>query len=96
MYVLVCTNMYSDNGPCLGERSSPTGPYVWVGYGEVEERAVAFGAGLSALGLDPGQESFLGIYSQNNTEVSDQTQPYYIASQSLFNLGQNDAHLVQN
>lgn len=65
----VCERDCVGNGPCLGQRSSPTGPYVWVSYGEVEERATAFGAGLSALGMDPGQESFLGIYSANNTEV---------------------------
>lgn len=58
-----------DNGHCLGERSGPTGPYVWVSYGEVEERAKAFGAGLKAVGVESGQESFVGIYSQNGIEV---------------------------
>ena len=67
-HVSVCCAI--DNGKCLGERTGPTGPYRWLSYGEVEERAVAFGAGLSALGLEPGQESFLGIYSQNNIKVS--------------------------
>ena len=42
---------------------------MWITYGEVEERAIAFGAGLSALGLDVGQDSFVGIYSPNNIEV---------------------------
>ncbi len=60
----------AENGPCLGERSSPTGSYQWINYGEVEERALAFGAGLAALGLDPGTNSNVGIYSQNNIEVS--------------------------
>ena len=61
---------FTENGPCLAERSSPTGPYEWISYGEVEERALAFGAGLAALGLEPGQDSCVGIYSQNNIEVS--------------------------
>ena len=51
-------------------RSSPTGPYEWVTYSEVEERALAFGAGLAVLGLEPGKDSNVGIYSQNNIEVS--------------------------
>ena len=58
-----------ENGPCLGVRASPTGPYVWVSYGEVEERAKAFGAGLKEVGVESGQESFVGIYSQNGIEV---------------------------
>lgn len=40
-----------------------------MSYGQVEERAVAFGAGLSAVGMEPGQDSFVGIYSQNNISV---------------------------
>ncbi len=69
---LYCSGIYIyiEDGPCLGERSSPTGPYQWISYGEVEERALAFGAGLAVLGLEPGQESCVGIYSQNNIEVS--------------------------
>ena len=55
---------------CLGKRSAPDGPYVWISYGEVEERAVAFGAGLASIGVETGTESFIGIYSPNNIEVS--------------------------
>ena len=43
--------------------------YVWLKYSEVEERAKAFGAGLAKLGIDPGQESFIGIYCHNTVEV---------------------------
>ncbi len=56
--------------PCLGVRSSPTGPYEWLTYGEVEERALAFGAGLTDIGLETGQECFVGIYSKNDIEAS--------------------------
>ena len=66
---ILCMAWYADDGPCLGERVSPTGPYEWLSYGEVEKRAVAFGAGLSALGLEPGPESHVGIYSKNNIKV---------------------------
>ena len=57
------------SGPCLGWREGPTAPYSWISYEEVYKRAVQFGAGLCAIGLAPGQESMLGIYSQNNVEV---------------------------
>ena len=36
----------------------------------MEERAKAFGAGLSKLGVDVGQESYIGIYCHNIVEVS--------------------------
>lgn len=35
----------------------------------MEERAKAFGAGLAKLGIDPGQESYVGIYCHNMVEV---------------------------
>lgn len=42
---------------------------MWTSYKEVEERAIAFGAGLSSLELGTGQDSMLGIYSPNNIAV---------------------------
>ena len=36
----------------------------------MEERTKAFGSGLSQFGVEPGQESYVGIYSQNNVDVS--------------------------
>lgn len=58
----------SNSGPCLAERSGPTGPYEWLSYGEVEERALAFGAGLSEIGVEVGVNSYIGIYSRNNIQ----------------------------
>lgn len=46
------------------------GPYVWTTYAELDERILAFGAGLADIGLKPGQESFLGVYSKNCIEAS--------------------------
>ena len=64
-----------DSGPCLAERSGPTGPYEWLSYGEVEERALAFGAGLSEIGVEVGVNSYIGIYSRNNIEASTHSAP---------------------
>ncbi|XP_078659799.1 long-chain-fatty-acid--CoA ligase 1-like isoform X1 [Branchiostoma floridae x Branchiostoma belcheri] len=58
----------SNNGPCLGWRTSPTGPYEWMTYGDVAERARNFGSGLIARGLQPNPDTFLGIFSQNRVE----------------------------
>ena len=35
----------------------------------MEEAGVQFGAGLVQLGIETGQESFVGVYSRNNPEV---------------------------
>ena len=43
---------------------------MWTSYGEVEERALAFGAGLTNIGVETGTESFIGIYSKNCVEAS--------------------------
>ncbi|XP_077868150.1 long-chain-fatty-acid--CoA ligase 1-like, partial [Saccoglossus kowalevskii] len=55
----------SDNGPCLGYRPSGTQPYYWVTYEHVYDRAKRFGAGLISTGCPVGQNSHIGIYSQN-------------------------------
>ncbi|XP_077998937.1 long-chain-fatty-acid--CoA ligase 1-like [Glandiceps talaboti] len=55
----------SNNGPCLGWRPGPDKPYHWVTYDHVYRRASNFGAGLIEHGCPAGQESFIGIYSQN-------------------------------
>ena len=60
---------HSDNGDCLGWRGGPNKEYVWLSYGDVEDRAKAFGAGLCKLGVDVGQDSFVGIYCHNTVEV---------------------------
>lgn len=57
----------SGNGPCLGWRGEkPT--YSWISYGEVIERSKNFASGLVEIGMKPGQNTFIGIYSQNCVE----------------------------
>ncbi|XP_066956154.1 long-chain-fatty-acid--CoA ligase 1 isoform X2 [Macrobrachium rosenbergii] len=58
----------SNNGPCLGSREGPGKPYTWLHYNEALLRAKNFGAGLVASGLQPGPETFVGIYCQNCPE----------------------------
>lgn len=59
----------SNDGPCLGWRScEEPGPYRWISYSRVLERARNFGAGLLASGLEPGQSSMVGVYAQNRVE----------------------------
>ena len=59
-----------EDGPCLGWRGGPNEEYIWLKYSEVEERATAFGAGLANLGIEPGQDSYVGIFCPNMPEVS--------------------------
>ena len=63
-----CYHCIADNGPCLGYREGPGKPYQWLHYNEALLRAKNFGAGLVSLGLPPGPETFVGIYSQNCPE----------------------------
>ncbi|XP_039277790.1 long-chain-fatty-acid--CoA ligase 1 [Nilaparvata lugens] len=58
----------SNNGPCLGWREQHSKPYQWMHYNETLLRARNFGSGLVALGLVPGQHTFIGVYSQNCPE----------------------------
>ncbi|XP_013200983.1 long-chain-fatty-acid--CoA ligase 5 isoform X1 [Amyelois transitella] len=58
----------SNNGNCLGWREGPNKPYVWQTYNETLLRAKNFGSGLICQGLSPGQNTFVGIYSQNCPE----------------------------
>ena len=58
-----------EDGGCLGWRGGANNDYIWLKYSEVEERARAFGAGLAKLGIEPGQESYVGIYCHNMVEV---------------------------
>ena len=37
---------------------------------QVEDAATQFGAGLVQLGIETGQDSFVGIYARNSPEVS--------------------------
>ncbi|KAI4478068.1 hypothetical protein M0804_012259 [Polistes exclamans] len=58
----------SNNGPCLGWRDGPNKPYQWIHYNETLLRAKNFGSGLVSLGLVPGQQTLVGLYSQNCPE----------------------------
>ncbi|XP_035669719.1 long-chain-fatty-acid--CoA ligase 1-like isoform X2 [Branchiostoma floridae] len=58
----------SKNNPCLGWRTSPEGPFEWMTYGNVAEKAHNFGSGLLSRGLQSNPETFLGIFSQNRVE----------------------------
>ncbi|XP_065883666.1 long-chain-fatty-acid--CoA ligase 1-like [Dysidea avara] len=58
----------SGDGLCLGKREPPNGPYKFIKYSEVEDQFTAFGSGLIKLGIKPGQESFIGIYTKNCIE----------------------------
>uniref|UniRef100_F1KZW9 Long-chain-fatty-acid--CoA ligase n=1 Tax=Ascaris suum TaxID=6253 RepID=F1KZW9_ASCSU len=61
----------SNNGPMLGQRkqqSNGTTPFVWMTYKEVIDRSFDLTAGLSELGVKPGQETFIAIYAKNRPE----------------------------
>lgn len=58
----------SDNGPCLGTWDKNSMQYTWLTYSQVHERATHIGAGLVALGCEPSQKTFIGIYGPNCTE----------------------------
>ncbi|UYV67009.1 hypothetical protein LAZ67_4003652 [Cordylochernes scorpioides] len=58
----------SKNGNCLGYRASKNSPYTFLSYNEVLTRALHFGCGLMQLDLEPGQNTFIGIYAQNSVE----------------------------
>ena len=66
--VLLSFRLDIDNGPCLGWREDPTKQYQWMRYEEALLRAQNFGSGLVALGLKPGPNTLVGVYSQNSPE----------------------------
>lgn len=62
----------SKHGECLGERvmkDDENRPFVFVKYKEVIKRSEKLGAAILSFGIAPGQNSRIGIYSNNNTEV---------------------------
>ncbi|KAL8579355.1 hypothetical protein ACOMHN_026720 [Nucella lapillus] len=65
----------SGDEKCLGARTGPNREYVWMTYNQVYERMKAFGSGLIALGVKPGQNTNFGIFGQNRPEwvIADQT-----------------------
>ncbi|CAN9508741.1 unnamed protein product [Ophioblennius macclurei] len=57
----------SGNGPCLGYRKEGR-PYQWLKYKQVSDRAENLGSGLLHKGLQPGSDTFIGIFAQNRPE----------------------------
>lgn len=58
-----------DDGDFLGWRPTDTSTYQWYKYSEVNEFAEQIGSALLHFGLEPGKESFVGIYARNRPEV---------------------------
>lgn len=58
----------SGDSPCLGTRDPISKKYTWLTYNQVHERATFVGAGLVALGCEPSQQTFIGIYGPNRVE----------------------------
>lgn len=58
----------STSGRCLGWKPSATANFKWMTYKEVLARAADVGSGLVALGLNPGNLTRVGVYSQNRPE----------------------------
>ncbi|XP_025107943.1 LOW QUALITY PROTEIN: long-chain-fatty-acid--CoA ligase 5-like [Pomacea canaliculata] len=51
-----------------GKRSGPGKPFIWLSYQEVKDKSHRFGSGLINAGVNPGNSSFVGIYSSNRIE----------------------------
>uniref|UniRef100_A0A0K0F7J9 Long-chain-fatty-acid--CoA ligase n=1 Tax=Strongyloides venezuelensis TaxID=75913 RepID=A0A0K0F7J9_STRVS len=57
------------NNKCLGYHETKTAPYKWYTYGEVEDMARNIGNALvQKLGVNPSNDSHIGIYSMNCPE----------------------------
>ena len=62
----------SQNGECLGYRkklANGSSPYHWIRYDDVIRRAENLAQGFLDKGLNPGQQTNIGIYSVNRPEV---------------------------
>lgn len=66
----VCV-LFKDDGNYLGWKPSPNEPYKWLKYSEVEAIAHQLGSAFIELGLEPGNEAFVGIFARNRVEVFD-------------------------
>lgn len=69
----------SNNGPCMGWRVPGSGEYKWIHYNQVLERIKCIACGLVKLGEKPGQQTFIGLYTQNCVEwiVTEQACYYF-------------------
>lgn len=73
----------SNNGDCLGwrqETKTGHGPYVWMTYNDVIKKAEFIAAGFLACGLEPGQNTFVGLYAVNRPEWVITEQACYVYS----------------
>lgn len=53
------------------EGRPPLPPYRWLTYSQVKDRAKAIGSGLiGRLGVKPGQNTFVGLFTQSGITVS--------------------------
>lgn len=69
MYEAMCSGeKQSANGPCYGHIPEGEKTFKWISYREAMEMAFHFGSALIEKGFKPGQETYVGIYSQNRTE----------------------------
>ncbi|KAI6240163.1 Arachidonate--CoA ligase [Aphelenchoides fujianensis] len=59
----------SENNKCLGYRAAKDQPYQWLNYAEIFRRSQNIGSAfLSVLGVQPGNQTHIGIYSRNCPE----------------------------
>ncbi|XP_064457794.1 long-chain-fatty-acid--CoA ligase 5-like isoform X2 [Ornithodoros turicata] len=58
----------SNNGRCMGWRNPGSGEYKWIHYNQVLERIKCVACGLVALGEQPGQQTYIGLFTQNCVE----------------------------
>jgi len=58
-----------DDNPYLGWKPSSNEPYKWLKYSQVNETVEKVGSAFIEYGLEPGKESFVGIYAKNRVEV---------------------------
>ena len=60
----------SKDGPCLGKRENAgRGTYKWISYSETIQRVRNVGSGLVFKGIQPSNQSNIGIYAANVPEV---------------------------
>lgn len=52
--------------PCLGKRTSPTSPYSWKTYSQIQSEAENIGSFLKSVGVTPGQR--VGLSGKNAPE----------------------------
>ncbi len=56
------------NNRYLGWKPTNTTPYQWITYTQAEEIIQQLGSAFISLGLQPGSESYVGIFAKNRVE----------------------------